>query len=154
MKNLIEFSIGDWSNDGHGKEQTFIILCNKTSEELREIYFAACDKLKIRLDGHEKKLKFPVPCEDYEDGKFSVELYNYLVENGVKMPKFKELEEGAQNGNYFPSTTEFLAVVLALIQWGDKSIVFDLLKPEVFHFYGFDKKKRHIGYFGYGLLGS
>ena len=36
--NNIDFHIGDYSRDGHGQSDYVRIVCNKTAEQLREIY--------------------------------------------------------------------------------------------------------------------
>lgn len=150
----MEFSIGDWSHDGHGFQDTFVVASNKSKLELREIYFAACDKLQIRLDGHtDPKLRFPVPCSQYEDGVIPRNIINYLAANGVEVPKFEDVEdEEDPNSPFIPGSKEFLQLVLNLIKWQDATVELKIFEPETFHFCGFDEKKRHIGYFGYGTF--
>lgn len=43
---LIEFPIGDWSDDGHGNCRYYIVISNKPVEEIREAHF----KIKPELD--------------------------------------------------------------------------------------------------------
>lgn len=152
MKKIIEFHIGDWSGDGHGQSDTYLVISNKTLQELRELYLAACAELGVRLDGHQT-LTFDVPCEDYEDSQFPQELYKYLKGRGVEVPEFALYDDEDENSPYIPESEEFFDLILAFIKWKDPTVTFEKIKGETFHFYGFDKQKRHIGFFGYGLKG-
>jgi hypothetical protein len=152
MAYEIRFFAGDWSDDGHGKGEDFYVLSNYTVKDLREVYFAACKKLKVRFDGEEKAgEKFDPPCAEYEDNTFSKELYNYLIEKGVVMPKFEE--HYADPECYRPLAKQYIQMVLNVIMWFDPKVKLEFKQDdsETFHFYGSDKKRRHIGYFGYGL---
>ncbi len=155
-KHLINFSIGDWSNDGHGKENQYVVESSLPGQDLREIYFKACEKLGVRLDGGDTKgqTKWEPPCSEYEDGHFPIDIYNHLIEFGVKLPKIEmEDEEDVVEPYLAPEPEQFINIVLAVIRWGGpKDLKLVLLEPEDFHFYGFDNKERHIGYFGYGLF--
>ncbi len=148
----IKFSIGDWSYDGHSKQATFTVQSNEPVEVLREIYFKACENLGVRLDGHEK-LDFDPPCSDYEDSMISEAVINRLVEKGVKIPKGIYKEEPDSYKYYVEDTDSFLELILAVLRNEDPKLQLDIVPDnDTFHFYGFDKQKRHIGYFGYGLF--
>lgn len=44
MTHFIEFTIGDWSDDGHGESESWIVKSNVPVQELREAHFAATGK--------------------------------------------------------------------------------------------------------------
>ena len=82
-KYKFKIPIGDWSNDGHGKADWYIIESNKPVQEIRELYFQACEKLGWTLDGHDDKS----PCSEYEDNTFSKEILQELLDFGIKLDK-------------------------------------------------------------------
>lgn len=43
MKYKFKIPIGDWSGDGHSKHEDYLIESNKPVEQVRELYFQACD---------------------------------------------------------------------------------------------------------------
>lgn len=140
--------IGDWSDDGHGKTDDYIIESNKPLEHVREMYFQACEKLGYTLDGHHKK----TPCAEYEDYEFPFEVINDLDNIGVKGLDFY-FEVG--EGNYDMDSISFCDIVLNFIKSQDKDLELKRIPNDelpMFQFYGVDNKNRHIGYFGYGLF--
>jgi hypothetical protein len=148
----IKFSIGDWSDDGHGKSETFLVKSNVPLIDLQEAYFEACNKLGVRLDG-DKKIKWEPPCSDYEDSVFPMEIYKHLKEQGVKMPEPEDTYDEDDKGVYF-NPDQWVDIILSFIMWQNKKIKLTRMDDDVqtFHFYGIDKQNRHIGHIGYGLF--
>lgn len=144
--------IGDWSDDGHGKHEDYLIESNKPVETIRELYFQACDKLGFSLDGSYKQTKL-TPNAEYEEYTFSKETLQALIDFGVVLD-----EEAINYIKEQESTdgTELLCdIVLAFIKTQDSELELTRVENEgfpMFQFYGFDDQKRHIGYFGYGLF--
>lgn len=103
------------------------------------------------LDGHHEK----TPCSDYQDWKFPKKTLQELLDFGIVLDQNDidfMMEEESTDG-----TELFLEIVLALIRTQDPNLKIKVIPEEnmpMFQFYGFDSKKRHIGYFGYGLLGD
>jgi len=56
--------LGDWSDDGHGKTETFIVESNKPVDEAREAYFEAVKKTGIDFGEQ--------VCRDYEDNTWTL----------------------------------------------------------------------------------
>jgi len=59
--------IGDWSDDGHGECDWFVIESNVPLEELREIYFETKKRTNASLDSEEKRS----PCSNHEGSQIS-----------------------------------------------------------------------------------
>jgi hypothetical protein len=142
-----ELPIGDWSDDGHGKNKIYLIESNKPVEEIRELYFQACNKLGFTLDGHGDK----VPCSEYKDCEFKKETFQELIDFGIVISE--DLKEGLLEDDSLDSL-EFCEIVLALIKTQDPELILNIIqdKLSMFQFYGCDKQNRYIGYFGYGLF--
>lgn len=49
MKNQINLTVGDWSDDGHGKSDTFTIKCNLNEEEIMKIMKQQNKKYKFNF---------------------------------------------------------------------------------------------------------
>lgn len=144
--------IGDWSDDGHGKHEDYLIESNKPVEEVRELYFQACDKIGFSLDGSYKQTKL-TPQAEYEDADFSKKTLQTLLNFGVKLNQ-DDIDYIMENET--TDGTELLCdIILAFIKTQDNALELKrILKQDYprFQFYGFDKQQRHIGYFGYGLF--
>lgn len=139
--------IGDWSDDGHGKQEIFVVETNKEIEYIREMYFQACNKLGFQLDGHHELS----PCAEYEDSLIKPETIKALRNFGLKISE----EEEKQWTTEYVQYKELCKLVLDFIKTQDEAIEFYIIPEDdmpQFQFYGYDEKKRHIGYFGYGLF--
>lgn len=152
--NMYKFRIpiGDWSGDGHGKDEDMFIESNKPIKEVRELYFKACDNLGFSLDNSYKKTKL-TPMADYEDYSFRKKTLKALLDFGVKISKedVEFIEEQESTDGY----ELFTDIILAFIMTQDESLILKRIPNNelpMLQFYGFDEKKRHIGYFGYGLF--
>lgn len=148
-KYKFKLPIGDWSGDGHGRADYYVIESNKPVEEVREIYFQACENLGFTLGGHGEK----TPCSDYEDYKFPKETLKELLDFGVKLDK--DTIDYINKQESTDGTELFADIVIGLIMAQDKTLKLKRLSGEempMLPFYGFDKKGRHMGFFGYGLF--
>jgi hypothetical protein len=147
MMYKFKLPIGDWSDDGHGKHEDYIIESNKPLQEIRELYFQACEKLGFTLDGHHEL----TPCRDYEEYHFKDETIEALLNFGLNISE-DEQEKWVKDSI---ETQEFCDLVLKFIKTQDPELILTRIPSEdfpMFQFYGFDNQKRHIGYFGYGLF--
>lgn len=145
--------IGDWSGDRHGKTEDFLIESNKPLQEVRELYFRACEKLGFTLDGYDKL----TPCSEYGDSTIKEETLNALLEFGVKIDEnlVDSLKESYEQDKAYLETESMCDIVLEFIKTQDKTLELVRIPKKdypMFQFYGYDEKKRHIGYFGYGLF--
>lgn len=151
-KYKFRIPIGDWSDDGHGKYDDYLIESNQPLERVRELYFQACDKIGFSLDGSYKETKL-TPFANYQDSTFSRETLDALLEFGVQLNE--EDVEYIREQESTDGHELFLDILFAFIKTQDKSLKLKRIPSEefpMFQFYGFDSKKRHIGYFGYGLF--
>jgi len=150
MKYKFKIPIGDWSGDGHGKHEDYLVESSLPVEEVRELYFQACEKIGFSLDGSHKQTEF-TPCAEYQESNFNEDTIQKLLEFGV------EISDEDQDGwiEDYIETEQFCDLVLKFIKTQDKDLILERVPEEDFpmlQFYGFDKKQRHIGYFGYGIF--
>mgnify|MGYP000709303510 CR=1 FL=1 len=151
----LKLPIGDWSGDGHSQHTDYLIESNKPVEEVRELYFKACEKLGFTLDGNHEL----APCAEYGDNRFPEETLDALLEFGVNINKelVASLKEQYEDEAGYIETEDFCDIVLELIKTQDETLSLKRITEErypMFQFYGRDNKSRHIGYFGYGLFSN
>ena len=142
--------IGDWSDDGHGKYEDYIISSNKPVEYVRNLYFQACDKIEFSLDGNYKPTTL-TPNAEYEDYEFSKKTLQALLDFGVKLKQ--EHIDYIREQESTDGTELLCEIILRFIETQDNTLELRVIDDiPMFQFYGFDNEKRHIGYFGYGLF--
>lgn len=148
-----EIKIGDWSDDGHGKCDSYRVKSNKPVKDAREAYFTA----KAKLPPHLCPENF---MRKYEDFSLPENVYTDAKERGFdffagwegderlteeKLPEFLKYPQC--------DTERMCRYVIWFLKQGDSELELEMV-PEVnsLSFYGFDEKKRHIGFIGYGLF--
>jgi hypothetical protein len=131
-------SIGDWSDDGHGKYKDFIVQSNMPVEVVREAHFAMNDVTGINIENI---------CNEYEETLVSAETTKIIRDLGFE---FDYVDNG--EADVYPE--EMAQLWLFLLQKVNPELKLEIIKDEIpdFHFYGFDAKNRHIGQVGYGLF--
>jgi hypothetical protein len=163
MENTYTFKlpIGDWSSDGHGYCENYLLSSNAPVQEVREAYFEAINKVGSSLDsatsGHE------AICCEYEDSSINSE---QLDELGLDINKYKEKYEDSlkeliddEEGLYYEieylEPEDFVYIFIDFMQTHAPHISLKVLPEnhvEMFPYCGYDSKNRHIGQFGYGLF--
>lgn len=72
LNNTWQIPIGDWSDDGHGKCEWFIVKSNFTVEEAREAYFKAVEESGLNIVNE--------IAHEYEDSTVSEKVIELLPE--------------------------------------------------------------------------
>lgn len=140
MQYKFQIPIGDWSGDGHGQCDVYYATSNKLIIDVREAYFAAKKKLP-------KKMCPENFCHDYEDGVIPDSVIKLLKKYKCNLAKVAE-DEGF-------SSKEMAEYVVWFINQGNPDVNAILMDEEdvpTLSFYGYDDKKRHIQFIGYGLF--
>lgn len=132
-------SIGDWSDDGHGKHEDFIVSSNAPVQVVREAHFAMQDKIGFCIED---------VCSDYQDPAIEPKIEKIITNLGF------ELEDYDDDGIAYTCSNEMARLWIFLLQKVDPNLELRIINDEIptLHFYGFDEKKRHIGHVGYGLF--
>ena len=135
MKNQIRFPIGDWSHDGHGQCDWFIISSNKTVEEVREIHFKCNDVLGFEIGDI---------CSQYGENTISSTILKILYDN--KITKLFLAED-------IDSPVFILQMWLDIFKYTEPSFEYKIENDSIptIVFGGYDNKKRHLYNPGYGL---
>jgi hypothetical protein len=143
--------IGDWSDDGHGICRYYLISSNKPVEEVREAHFKIVKETGIDVT----KI-----CKNYEeDWYYDEEIIQKIIDTGFDVEKrCCEIDrDGYENliiGITF-EPRELAELWVHLLMYVDKDLKLEFVAEEetlMLSFYGFDEKKRHISFVGYGLF--
>ena len=129
-----KFPVGDWSDDGHGKCNWFIVEGRKPIQEVREAHFAAKEHLGFDIGDI---------CGGYEETCIKKEYKDRLALLGLEV-----FEEDYVGSN------EIVALWIDILNFVDPGLKLVLVEDELesIVFYGFDKKKRHLRVPGYGVF--
>lgn len=152
--NKMYFVIGDWSDDGHGKSEKFLIKSNKTCKEIQDAYKASCKLTGISFNGSEdytetgrgweegRKYRIAV---DYEDFELSNEVLEVLTK--FKCPKeiLEYYNEEAEEYNFTKLWFWFVSLSLPGLEYKNIQEINDT--PYI---NGYWNKNLNVG-FGYGL---
>lgn len=131
---LIQFTIGDWSQDGHNQYKEYIVNSSHSLLDVRAAYKKGVKETGIDL--------FKI-CNEYEEGTIPEEA-NSLFDH-------VDIYEGYDDEGIMPSVEEFFRAILKLIQIGNNEIEFEDLKVQCFN--GFWAKESYFNDgFGYGLF--
>lgn len=143
--NLVGIPLGDWSDDGHGKFETYHLLIpiQFTQEMLSENYLKNKELFGFGLRDF---------ANDYEDGSIWMDRYETLQSHGFK---FSEASEGVVS-NTKPSDFDFwltrkalLEIVVFYIGHGLEGFTARVKEPD---FYMFGQWQGPESMIGYGLF--
>jgi hypothetical protein len=136
MRYAFRIPIGDWSGDGHGEVIWYDATAAKPIEDVREAYFAAKKKLPAACCPESF-------CSAYQECEMDNTSRMALRKAGAPLSKKTDMEPDAM-----------AAIVVWFINQGDAAVDvrLDGAAPPMLPFYGHDKRKRHIGFIGYGLF--
>lgn len=131
--------IGDWFNDGHGKCDFYIVECNKSVEEVRDIHFQIESMLGINIH----KI-----CSEYEDNTIRDEAYEKLKSLG-----FKDWDDYPEESYGWVSSDIMAELWMFLLRTVDPNLNIYIVDDKIpmLPFYGY-KDGRHIGFVGYGCF--
>lgn len=155
MKNQFYLPIGDWSKDGHGECEKILIESDSSLEDIREAHFKIEEKTGI--DIHEI-------ANEYEDNTMKSDTCLEIIELGLDINNYlSEMYEELRKDNildekiYYIESYGMGKLWVDLLNKTDKSLNIKICENKeipIIHFYGFDRKGRHIKTVGYGTLGG
>lgn len=146
-KTVFKLEMGDWSDDGHGKTKTAVFEANRSIEDLREMFF-------VNKEVYGDVLEFY--CSEYGESTITTEDIEDIEEVGIKISDEMK-EEARKNGEVSVYAEDMIEWFIQFMKLGNPSLELNqITQPQMptFHFYGYDEKKRHINFFGYGTFGE
>ena len=179
MFNII-FEIGDWSGDGHSFSAQFLVKVNKNLEDLREIHFrenefigslcreynenyiyvSALYNFITEKTSHEKAIELLEKFKNEQDTEV-------LIENEDEVETMSVDENDCHTFHMYDAEA-MLNIWLMILKVIDNSLEYEVISPSMsryyikykgypkksdgeIHFYGHDKKDRHLKTPGYGI---
>jgi hypothetical protein len=140
---LIEFPVGDWSDDGHGKCEYYWVKSMKPVRDVREAHF----KVKEVFGFNIGKI-----CGEYEENYLDKKVTEKLKELGYD---FKVFENYNDEGNPTELGAEqVIDIWLYLLNHIDPELKLRVLNYDApgINYYGGDAKRRHLDTPGYGCF--
>lgn len=103
-----EITLGDWSDDGHGKTMTTIVdIPDSISvEDLKDSYSKSVEEFGFRLEAI---------AEEYEDNVVPAVYAENLIAAGFYAENFDILDEGEYAGKYYIGTDGLLELSMFMI---------------------------------------
>lgn len=129
--------IGDWSDDGHGRCQQFLVNSNAPVERVREAHFRIKETTGIDIESI---------CGGCEENTISPDVSEKIAALGIPF-------EPGEDGQVFSEDMAHLWV--ALLQLADPELKLQIQRETyipMLTFPGYDEKGRHIGDVGYGVF--
>lgn len=128
-----DLQIGDWSNDGHGRCETFKIKSNKPVREVREVYYRVKTVTGVNLE----KI-----CKYNNESRMEDEVIEKLIKLGFfnKLYFEEDAEYTVDDIAHYISTDDFAELFIFLLNLVDDTLHLELElenKDDTFHFYGF-----------------
>lgn len=132
-------TIGDWSCDGHGRSEDFVVSSNMPVEYVRETHYKIKDKTGVDIESI---------CSEYEEEKLTRRLLTSLKSMGF------QFENSSGLGVESVSVREMAQLWIFLLQKVSPVLKLKIVEDDVprLQFYGFDEQGRHISGVGYGLF--
>lgn len=140
-KDMYQFrlTIGDWSRDGHGRSEDFLVISNAPVESVREAHYKIKDATGIDIESI---------CSEYEEDEIDGETVEVLKRMGFQFENSSGMGDGIVN------VPEMARLWVFLLQKADPTLELSMVEDEIptLQFYGFDSLGRHIRGVGYGLF--
>ena len=135
----IRLTIGDWSDDGHGRTADFIVNSNLPVEEVREAHFKIQETTGVDIESI---------CSVYEEDEIDEESVEILKDMGFQSSNCTGMGDGITN------PAEMARLWVFLLQKAEPNLKLEIQNDDIpnLHFYGLDEKGRHISSVGYGLF--
>jgi len=147
VQQLYEFKlpIGDWSADGHGKCEYFLVHSAKPVAYVREVHYTIKDKTGV--DIHNLCDEYGVDFIRKADPE-----YQLLKDMGFDWTSITDMENHLQEIHLSPEDMAELWVFL--LNYCDEDLDLRIINDPIpwLPFYGHDDKDRHIEFVGYGVF--
>jgi len=134
LDNTISLVLGDPSDDGHGKTDTFVIKSNLDQKDIEAAYKKGSEKLGFNLINE--------VCEEYEDSLLPKDKIDILVKNGFTIDNLmsssdydredaEEAFEDDESSGFNINSEYFANTYLFIVKLGNKDFQYEMLKGKL-----------------------
>lgn len=142
MMNKFKIELGDWSDDGHGKTEVYMLESDLTVAETREAYIRS-----INFTGIEFQKEI---ANAYDDNTLSEIVYLNFKEHGFDFTKHEDEEEYEE---IYICPDFYVEMLIWFIKLSAPESTIKVIDDEIPCFNGFwNKDPRINSHFGYGLF--
>lgn len=107
-----QYTVGDWSDDGHGKTDVFILESSVEADVLKEAFTAG-----VKCIGHDVTSM----CEGYEENTIPEEVAQAFIDVGVSLDE-------ADDGEVWLAPDALMDMIIATIKAGDPTITLEIIR--------------------------
>lgn len=144
-----KISIGDWSNDGHGKYEDFIIESNVDYKEIIAAYKKACEASGVSLHEGKGTSKYTVLCSEYEQHAVPHDAFEKLATIGIKLMEFCDCDHTQpydEAGEYTGYPSGFVQLFLAMAKTQLPDFKYGLVDDDIITINQTDGFREFMGY--------
>lgn len=127
-KNKFSLTIGDWSDDGHGKYDDFVVVVNKELKEIQEAYRNSCEKSGFRFHNNDNK-HIPLLTE-YQEYAIKGEYFKELVDLGFNPDVLEEDLHGDYTSDYCTSANDLANIMMWFISLSLEDFEYEFVPKE------------------------
>lgn len=156
--------VGDWSDDGHGKCEEYIVSCNYPVEEVQQAYKDSCKLTGISFNHNEDYTGLGLNRQhpEYEDRKIASEYGQYtisrlaegiLAKHGIDVWEGFDSEIIDKSGEkaYIDGSEHFIELLFAFIKLSLRGLKYEIVGDDLPYLNGYWDPSLNVQ-FGYGLF--
>lgn len=128
----IKLVVGDWSDDGHGKTDSYLVKTNYSAADIKRSYERVLKTHKLRA-----------PCNDCEDNRVDINIVELLAQHNIKTSDILEYDKKNETYSFVDCGQDYFSELYLRIS---SVILTDL----VYEFIDSDIATLNVG--GYGLF--
>lgn len=140
MEHIFKMNVGDYSDDGHGKNEVIVIKSTKPVDEVLKAFISSGTKLNVYQHG-----SFVI-AEEYEDSKLSNEHAESLRNAGIEFEDLVYNDGDEEDPEYtIEGTKEIVRLVMRIAQ-KELDFEYEIANDAIPSFNGFSGAGPQIGY--------
>lgn len=145
MEHAFKINIGDFSDDGHGKNEVIIVKSTKSVQDVLNAFISSGRKLGI-VEGDNKYPEFLI-AQDYEDTSLSNEYAEALRTAGIEFEDitFNDADEDEEPQYHINGVHDMVHLVMRIAQ-KELDFEYQIDNKSIPSFNGFDGAGPQIGY--------
>lgn len=140
MEHVFKMNIGDYSSDGHGRNEVVVIKSTKPVDEVVTAFMSVGEK--INLVKHDRFLI----AEEYEDSELSNEHAEVLANAGIKFDDLVYNDGDEEDPEYTIEGTHELVHLVMRIAQKELDFEYEISNDSIPSFNGYGGKGPQIGY--------
>lgn len=116
---LYKVNIGDWSDDGHGKFETYVVDVDCSSETLKDNFDRAVKELGFS--------PFDI-ARGYEDNSMTIDQFDRLEDAGYS---FDSRMEPDKYYYFIDGPEEMLEIIMFFVSYGSDEVIWRIISEDI-----------------------